>query len=190
MKHCPACNFSFPDSRYVCDFDGTQLVADRARPPVAKPSRPSRIRRILESPMLLTTLGMLVLFLSAILIGHLNSADIPPVVKDEPARPSLAVAQGSDKDSRPPAIIKTRSRSQRARIRNSNTFAQSASVRLPRPATSGLARARQNNSVEDRGKKSEVAGQRAERRSSEEKQPKLIAIMKTTWNVLKKPFKF
>jgi hypothetical protein len=41
-----------------------------------------------------------------------------------------------------------------------------------------------------KAQKSEIAGPRAEGRTSEEKQPKLIAFMKTTWNVLKKPFRF
>jgi hypothetical protein len=49
MKHCPACNFSFPDFHRVCDFDGTGLVYDSERPSLVKST--SRLRSTLQSPV-------------------------------------------------------------------------------------------------------------------------------------------
>jgi hypothetical protein len=52
VKHCPACNFSFPDFHRVCDFDGTDLVSDPDPLSLVKSPPPSRFRRTLQSPLL------------------------------------------------------------------------------------------------------------------------------------------
>jgi len=41
-----------------------------------------------------------------------------------------------------------------------------------------------------RTQKQEIARRRDGQKSADEKDPKLTAILKTTWNVLKKPFRF
>ena len=189
MKHCPECNFSFPDFHQVCDFDGTELVADPERPSLINASpRPSRFRRILKSPMLLASLAMLVLFLSAVLIGYYDST-IPPVVKDPPSPPSLSVARDSTQS---PALIKTPVPSKQSGIRNLNRSpgSSSASLRRQVAAPRSVARLHQKTSVSKRAQKSEIARRRDDQQSSEEKEPKLTAILKATWNVLKKPFRF
>jgi hypothetical protein len=189
MKHCPECNFSFPDFHHVCDFDGTELVADPERPSLVNASlRPSRFLRILKSPMLLASFAMLVLFLSAVLIGYYDS-NIPPVVEEPPSPPSLSVAR----DSTPsPALIKTPVPSKRSGIRNLNTSAGSSSASLRRQvaAPHSVARLRQETSISKRAQKAEIARRRNAQPSSDERDPKLVAILKTTWNVLKKPFRF
>jgi hypothetical protein len=46
------------------------------------------------------------------------------------------------------------------------------------------------NSANSNPQKSEVAQRKEPPPSSREKDPKLVAMLKTTWRVLKKPFKF
>lgn len=176
MKHCPECNFSFPDIHNVCDFDGTELIHDPERPSLAKTSpRPSRSRRFLKSPMFLTTLAMLTLFLSAVLIGYLDSArEIAPIVKEQPAAPSLSVASAPEQSS----------------IQTKTPLRRKANIQRQTTGTRSLARVRQSSSERYRASKPEIAAQKNRRQVSEEKDPKLVAILKTTWNVLKKPFKF
>jgi hypothetical protein len=197
MKHCPACNFSFPDFHRVCDFDGTELVSDPQRPSLVKASAgPSGFRRILKSPILLTSLSILALFSSAVLIGYVESANkpsplVPPVVKAPPSPPSLSVARAS---KQPPAQVKTPIPSKRDSIRtlNKSPGSTSASRRRQGQATAArtLARLPQKTSIETRSQKSEIARQTEPQQVSNEKQPKLVSILKTTWHVLKKPFKF
>ncbi|HKP35336.1 MAG TPA: hypothetical protein VJT71_00655 [Pyrinomonadaceae bacterium] len=163
MKYCPACNFSFPDVHKVCDFDGTELVPDPKRPSaVNAASKPSRFRRILKSPMLFASVAILSLFVGAVLIGYYqNTGDVPPVVQDPPSAGA--------------ALIKTATATRRRDIR-SNT--------VRRPYRS-VARLRQSPTTINRPEP-----RIAERTKSDEKDPKLVAILKTTWNVLKKPFRF
>ena len=199
MKHCPECNFSFPDFYRVCDFDGTELVPDPERlalikVPIKAPPRPSRLRRSLKAPMLFTSLAILVLFLSAVLIAHFESAtESVPVVKEQPSpnSPGIAnsVAQASNQS---PAEIKTPATSTGSNITNSDTSPGSSAASVRRPATTArtLVRVHQRNSVGSRSQKSEVARRTNAQRISNEKQPKLVAVLKTTWRVLTKPFKF
>ena len=70
MKHCPACDFSFPDFHLVCDFDGTELVPDPAS--IVEP-RPSRLRGVLQSPFFLIAVLGTALLGSALLIGYFDS---------------------------------------------------------------------------------------------------------------------
>src|SRR4030095_5022012 len=72
MKHCPACNFTFPDFHRVCDFDGTELVPDPERPSPIKP-RSSRLRCTLKSPLFSLTLVTIGLFGIALVIGRHES---------------------------------------------------------------------------------------------------------------------
>ena len=86
MKYCPACNFTFSDSNRVCDFDGTELVQEAERQSLMTlPKRLPHSRPGLKKPMLLTSLAVLGLFLSAVFIGYLESPapSIPAIVKDQ-----------------------------------------------------------------------------------------------------------
>jgi hypothetical protein len=182
MKHCPACNFSFSDSHRVCDFDNTELVPDPVRQSLMKlkprllHSRPS-----LKKPMLLTSLAVLGLFLSAVFIGYLESPapSIPAIVKDQAAQNSpgnltevaRTIEQLAD-------VKKTTEPSKRTAGRGRNNLAVST------------ARLRQKNVAESRPRNDDIARTRDSKRTSNEKSSKIAAILKTTWRVLKKPFDF
>lgn len=197
MKHCPACNFSFPDFHHVCDFDGTELLPDPERPSLVNAAaRPSAFWRILKSPILLATLSLLALILSAVLIGYIESATslspvVPPVVKAPPSPLPISVARASEQ---PPAQVKTRVPAKRGSIRTVNKLPRSTSANLRRqghaPAARRLARLHRKMSIETGSPGSESARQSEPQQLSNEKPPKLVAILKTTWHVLKKPFKF
>ena len=189
MKSCPACNFSFPDSHHVCDFDGATLVPDPERPPVIKPSpRPSRFQRFLKSRMLLASLAMLVLFLSAVLFGlHNSNGELPPIVKEPPSPSSVSVARAP---AQSPAQT-SKGFSKRSGVRNLNRLSGSSSASLRREALAQRSVAQQQRTADTkRTQKQEIARRRDGQKSADEKEPKLTAILKTTWNVLKKPFRF
>jgi hypothetical protein len=65
---------------------------------------------------------------------------------------------------------------------------------MARPSTGASQQSRQStrtNTAKNRAGKSPAADQREVREeSAHRKDPKLVAVLKTTWNVLKKPFKF
>jgi len=181
MKHCPACNFSFTDSQRVCDFDGTELVRDPESQSLMRVKQPRTFQRpSLKKPMLLTSLAVLALFLSAVFIGYLESSapSIPAVVKNQPA-------QNSPRNQTPVAettgqvveFQKTSRPSQRAVGRSRSRLAVSP------------ARIRQRDE-DSRQRNDEIARAKEKKRTSSEKSPKIVAVLKTTWRVLKKPFDF
>ena len=71
MKHCPACDFNFPDFHLICDFDGADLVPE-TEPSIDAP-RTSRLRVVLKSPFFLIVVLGIALLGSAILVGYLDS---------------------------------------------------------------------------------------------------------------------
>lgn len=179
MKHCPACNFSFPDSQGVCDFDGTELVLDPERQSLMKVKQPRAFAPpSLKKPMLLTSLAVLGLFLSAVFIGYLDSrAPSIPSVKNEEAQNSPRDRNPVARTTGPAEVKKTTGPSKRAVSRSRNKSAVST------------ARVRQRN-AEGHPRRDEIAGTRGAKRTSSEKSPKIVAVLKTTWRVLKKPFDF
>jgi hypothetical protein len=193
MKYCPKCNFSFPDFHRVCDFDGTELVSDPERQALVKASpRPSRIWRILMSPTLLTSLAMMALFLGPALVSyHRSTSEIPPVVKDSNERPPLSVVRIST----PSPVL-----SKRSSARNINTLrASNAGPRRQTTSSRSVARLHQRAPALKQAQKSEfvrrtqtteIVRRRGGQEFSGEKDPKFIAILKTTWSVMKKPFRF
>ena len=182
MKHCPSCNFSFPDFHRVCDFDGTELVLDpekqalmRVNPPHSDP-RPG-----LKKPMLLASLAVLGLFLSAVFIGYLESPapSIPVIVKHQETQPS------------PPGltpIARTNGQSAEDKV----AVAPSRSVRRSRTRTvvSSTPRFSRKSATDSRPRNEVIARTPDSKRSANEKSPKIVAVLKTTWRVLKKPFDF
>jgi hypothetical protein len=206
MKHCPACNFSFPDFYRVCDFDGTELVKDsepRSLVKVKTP-RPSRFRQSLKSPVLWAGLLLIAVVSSAFLLAYYNATSLSTsVMRTLPTSASPASAMPDARASdQSPALIKTPVPAKRGSVTGAqasrlqlNTLPRSPSASLRPKATAPRSQARlhQSTSVGNRSRKSEIAGRRDDRRGrqlSDNKEPKLVAILKTTWNVLKKPFKF
>src|SRR6476620_2178705 len=88
MKHCPACNFSFSESHFVCDFDLADLVRESESLALIRlPTRRSFARRFMRSPKTLTALAILGLFVAAVFIGHQQTT-----LRSSPALPAVNVA--------------------------------------------------------------------------------------------------
>jgi hypothetical protein len=180
MKHCPACNFSFPDTQGVCDFDGTELIMDPGQQSLMKVKQPRAFPQpsLLKS-MLLTSLAVLGIFLSAVFIGYLESpSPSVPTVKNQEAQKSPPNLTTVAKTTGPVAEAKkTNEPSTRtvSRSRNKSAF---STARLSQRHT------------ENRPRNEEIAQTRDSKRTSSEKSPKIVAVLKTTWRVLKKPFDF
>jgi len=232
MKHCPACNFSFPDFHHVCDFDGTELVADLEE---AKESpRPSFIRRCTNSPVFLMGLTTTALLSSAILIGYLDSAnDSSRVVKHQPspaplagmvsvarasgqsralskkpipathrtvkyshkpAKPSLASLHRHPTASRSGAHL-NQSKSVGNSSRRADVVRRAEPAQTPvgsAPRTSETVRSTEpaQTSVGYSARRSEPVTWPEPQKTSHQKEIGFTAMMKTTWHVLKRPFKF
>lgn len=180
MKYCPACNFTFPDFHRVCDFDGTELIQDPERVSLMRvPKRFPHPQRSLRKPMLLTSLAVLGLFLSAVFIGYLESpAPSVPIVRNQEGQNSPRLTPDARTTSRTDEVRKKTERSKRSGNRG---------VRV---ADSSAARLRQRSVVDSRPRNDDIARTRDSKRTSSEKSPKVVAILKTTWKVLKKPFDF
>ena len=181
MKHCPECNFTFPDFHRVCDFDGTELVLDPERQSLMRVNPPpSNARPGLKRPMLLTSLAVLGLFLSAVLIGYLDSPapSIPVIVKNQDGFNSPRDLTPTARTTEETTEIKKATEPSKSTVhRRRNPSAGAATARLRRKATAA---------------RDEVVArtENSKRPSSEKSPPKVVAILKTTWRVLKKPFDF
>lgn len=183
MKYCPRCNFTFADFHHVCDFDGAELISD----PERLSSSSSRMRRFLKSPVLLAAAGLGAVVGSAFLIGYydvVNQTSLP--IRTEPSPTLTANSSPADFGQSGVSIqgpvsipskkfqpTKGANRASRIRVRLSS--ARISSLRKS-PAVKGAAQP-------------QVARRTAEQTHSQ-KEPILTAMLKTTWRVLKKPFKF
>ena len=202
MKHCPECNFTFPDFHRVCDFDGTELVLDPERQSLMKVnSRHSYLRLGLKKPMLLTSLAVLGLFLSAVFIGYFESPapSIPAIVKDQESRHSsrnlTPIAKRSEQLAEDKlATAPSRTVSSRIVRRSRNRSVISSTARLRRKSAADSSRneviARTQATPLRHSRAARLAWTQDSKRTSNDKSPKIVAILKTTWRVLKKPFDF
>jgi len=237
MKHCPACNLSFPDFHKVCDFDGTELVPDSEPLSLVQSSPASRFRSTLQSPVfwggLLAFAVVANTFLFALYDAHrramlaVNAPPSPatpaaigsvtptaqtrelwPNLSDKPA-PSTRARSNVSRLAASPASQRRPARTSRTLSRQQKTSVASRPNRDDRPAQpasrasasqtvlntesgtkpqqSAPAR-RRNLSSEERP--SEIATRSDSRRTSPEKDGKLTSMLKATWHVLKKPFRF
>ena len=200
MKHCPTCHFTFADFHNVCTFDGTELVPyekPQSLMRVAQP--PTHPRLSLKPSMSLTSVAVLAVFLSAVLIGYLKSPapSIPAVVTRE------RDSNSGSSSTRPETITerftaKTRMPARATRVRGNKNRRVTTSkaplemtrlvVRPPSPTIARPPDVPQTWRVYPPNatipRRQEVA------KVSREKSPKVVAILKTTWKVLKKPFDF
>jgi len=192
MKHCPKCDFTFADFHHVCDFDGTELVPDPEHPPLNESPRSSCFRRAVKSPFFLMGLTVVGLLTSALMIGYYDSLSQPaPVVKDpSPAAPQSAFSVPSISYGLSGPSKTTPSK--RSRIRTTNRFVRTSFARprrKPAPARM-LARQHRKAFTGTRSRESETAQRKELEQATPEKEPRLTAMLKTTWRVLKRPFKF
>jgi hypothetical protein len=231
VKHCPACNFSFPDFHRVCDFDGTDLVPDPEPLSLVK-SKPSRFRRALRSPLFwvgaLAFAAVSNAFLFALYDANSQStpaakaqpspasqASIGSLVPSTPARESPALTRkpvlstrGRNRNLSPPlshahlARVPSSSARQRREVKAARTppRQQTTSVATqpsravtptkPAPLATISRAVLKPNVANTNPQKTEVAQRKEPQQASRQNDPKLVSMLKTTWRVLKKPFKF
>ena len=183
MKYCPACNSSFPDFQHVCDVDGTGLVSDPRRLALIKlPGRQPSVRRLMTSPKTLTALAILGLFLTAAIIGYqqMISRSTRTLLAANVATPSLETSPTPSnrelRTSSPPTVAQS-------------NLAEKAPTRARRSSAGRLVvKSRREKGTEHPSPRTEVA-HRSES-VPPERQPKVVAMLKTTWRVLKRPFSF
>ena len=212
MKRCPKCDFSFADFHHVCDFDGTDLVDDPETLPVSPAvsalvaTTRSPFLRLVKSPVSLTVLGLAGILASLLLMVYYDAASHPNSIAESQAARDSVVSLAPP--AQPPAQTVTRapstSGSEISKSAKDLSFARERSV----TASRSRARLRSSPSIRNQQSRPEIALQRqpkdkalqknskesALQRDSKEnanrKESKLTAALKTTWNILKKPFKF
>ncbi len=200
MKRCPKCDFSFADFHHVCDFDGAELVDDPERPPSSLKASPPRRRfwRVLKSPVFLAGLGLVAVLASALLIGYYDSVNqLNSIARNQPSQNSSASpvspAQNSTQSTaQRPAHTNTPAASTRAPVASKSKTTEKSSSTARRQATASrqLARLHSPGSARKQPSKSLTARQRESKDTADQKEPKLVAMLKTTWHILRKPFKF
>jgi hypothetical protein len=211
MKRCPACKFRFPDVHRVCDFDGTRLLADSS-PPRVVPRRAQIVSAVTSPVLWASVLGLFVLsttFVTAYIDATRQSASVTSPRADDDAitasneTPIQAGPQAPVRDS----AIRESPRTRRPRRR----IAAHARPRLaPRRFTSQplapeaeqiafLANTSRSSQLQLRTynghsfARTETAHTAEATRQSagkNKKDPKFVAVLKTTWRILKKPFRF
>jgi hypothetical protein len=211
MKRCPSCGFTFADFHRVCDFDGAELVEEPQRQP-SPAKAPSRFWRVLKSEMFVAAAGLLFVLVSALLVGYYDATNqLKPIAGDQtppeapaspitPAQDSTAsIDQAWAENKTPSASIRAADERNPIVARNSKRSKQPSFAARPHP---GIARASTITSrhstgttvARDRSPKSTTAerleANEVREKAAHRKDPKLVAMLKTTWNVLKKPFKF
>ncbi len=199
MKHCPKCDFTFADFYSVCEFDGAELVDDPEHPPssVRASLPPSRFRRVLKSLVFFTGLLVVAVLASALMIGYYDAANqSKSIAGNQPSQNSIASPVLPEQTSvQPPAQIQKPATSSRASaLSNSKRTEKSASTSRSngRPATASpsLARLQSPTPARNQPSRSPTALQRESKDTANQKKPKLTAMLKTTWHLLKTPFKF
>ena len=181
LKQCPTCHFRFPDFQRVCAFDGAELVPyEKPQSLMKVPQPPTRRRRSLKPSMSLTSLAVLFVFLSAVLIGYLKSPNpsIPAVVVQKPDANSVS---STTRAGRTPERVAAENRVSARATRARGNLQRRLTTSSVRPEV---------NRAGNRVPNAPMARQREVQQTSRDKSPKVVAILKTTWKILKKPFDF
>ena len=231
MKHCPACNFSFPDFHRVCDFDGTDLIPDPEPRSLVIP-QPSRFRRTLRSPLFwgaaLAFAAVSNAFLFSLYDANSQStpaakaqpspasqASIGSLIPSAQARESTALTRrpvlstrGKSRNASPPlshahlARIPSSSGRQRREVKTARTPPRQEKTAVaaqpsravtptqPAPLATISREVLKPNVANTNPQKTEAAQRKETQQASRPNDPKLVSMLKTTWRVLKKPFKF
>ena len=214
MKRCPACDFNFPDFHRVCDFDGTELIPDPSRPTLPNTSRHPLFMRSLKSPVLWAGFLLLFVLSTAFLTAYLDAAyqsTNAPGAQPSPAAVGNAIAGISDQTSgrsetqnrvNASALSKSRDRSSvirsprvmRRRVESHVTQSVSSKP-FPFVAPTTVAKLETAPGLEtapslETAPKLEPAPSLESRHETPDKGNKVTAMLKTTWRVIKKPFRF
>ena len=182
LKYCPRCNFTFADFHHVCDFDGAELLSAPESP--GNGPRPSLLRRGLKSPVLLAAVGLCAVVSSAFLIGYFEVVNqTQPIAHTEPSSSIPSPETPIVADSKPAQPAQASTQPTRTAVVHSNR----ATRRSPLSRTTArLSKPR----LKKNSAKAELVRDSNRREVSPDKDPILTAMLKTTWRVLKKPFKF
>lgn len=210
MKRCPKCNFSFVNFHTVCDFDGTDLVDDPEALPVSPgvsalvAATQSPFLRLVKSPVFFIVLALAGILSSLLLIVYYDAASQPNSIAESRAPRDAVVSLVPP--AQPPAQPPSTSRSEISKPKAAKDLSSTRERSVT--ASHSRARLRSSPSIRNQQRKPEVALQRQpkdkalpkeskesalERDSKENanrKESKLTAVLKTTWNIIKKPFKF
>lgn len=201
MKRCPGCGFTFADFHRVCDFDGAELVDEPQRHFAPAPT-PSRFWHVLKSPLFLAGAGLVFVLASALMVGYYDATNqLTSTAGNQPAQNATAGPLSPAQDStasidQAQVENKTPAASTHARVaRNSKranpSFTSRRQTNIARATTITSRRSIRTNTARNRSSESPAVDQReAKEEAAHRKDPKLVAVLKTTWNVLKKPFKF
>ena len=215
MKRCPKCDFCFASFHHVCDFDGTDLVDDPSTLPVspgisALAATQSPYLRLIKSPVSLAVLALAGLVSSALLIGYFDAASQPNSFAESHAARDAVVSLVPSVQTpvEPQAQVGTQAPFiSRAEISKPKA-ARDLSAARERSVTDSRSRTRLRSSPSLRNQQNEIAlqGQAKDKPLQKEskegalqpdskknpnrKESKLTAALKTTWNVIRKPFKF
>ena len=220
MKRCPKCDFSFASFHHVCDFDGTDLVDDPVTLPVSPgvtalvATTQSPFLRLIKSPAFLAVLALAGLVSSALLIGYFDAASQPNSIaesqaaRDSPSNSIVSLVPPVQTPAQPLAGVGTQAPSiSRSEISKPAKDLSSTRKRLV-TASRSRARLRSSPSIRNQQSRREIAlqeqpkdkalqkeskesaPQRDSKKNVNRKESKLAATLKTTWNILKKPFKF
>jgi hypothetical protein len=199
MKQCPTCHFTFADFHSVCTFDGAELVPYEKPLSLMKVARPPTHPRLsLKPSMSLTSVAVLTVFLGAVLIGYLKSPNpsIPAVAIQDREANSASSTTRADRTEGIRAESKRITRATRVR---GNQNRRVATSKAPLEVTRVVVRSPSPTIVRPREvpqtwrvypPNTTIARQREVQPESRDKPRKVVAILKTTWKVLKKPFDF
>jgi len=216
MKQCPACDFNFPDFHRVCDFDGTELIPDPSRPTLPNKSRHPRFMRRLRSPVLWAVFLLLFVLSTAFLTAYLDatyqSTDVAEA-KPLPAAIGSAIAGISDRSSTKSETQKSVKASilSKSSERSSVTRSRQVARRRVEPHLTHtvsskpfpliaptVARLEPPSSLQSQPPTTvarletvpTIAPPPESKREPPDKENKVTAMLKTTWRVIKKPFRF
>ena len=173
--------------------------------------------RLIKSPVFLIVLALAGLLLSALLIGYFDSSSQPNSIAESPASPDSVVSPvpPAQASAQPPAQTRTQTpATSRSEISKPKAAKDLSSTR-ERTVTASRSRARLHSSPSNRNQQSrpetalqkqplqrqprakalqkeskESALQRDSKENANRKDSKVTAMVKTTWKIIKKPFKF
>lgn len=199
MKRCPKCNLTFADFQHVCDFDGTGLVDDPETLPVSPrvsalvAATQSPLLRLIMSPVFLTVLGLAGVLSSLLLIVYYDAtSQSSSIATNQPSQNSTVSPVIPVQTSVPPASSKTPAASSQASVLSNSKGTERSSAALRRQAKASRSSTRLHSltTARNQQRRSPAAVQRESKDTVNQKEPKLTAMLKTTWRILKKPFKF
>lgn len=213
MKLCPQCAFTFEDHLQICDFDGTELSVvpepvpsfkNRSVPATGLPSLFLRVGRSRVFHGALTFVGVM---LSALLIGYYDAESRTSIdtasnaeSRNDMMNPVSQASSETADQTKPEQFAKPRFISTQRTIR-ADEEPSSRAMKLPSTASRTRARfvsatpKREGNSRRyDKGDRELPARKRVTESESEsmrrKRDSKVVAILKRTGRILKRPFEF